>query len=706
MMESLVAKPPLLSGTDVNAKREEIKQYFLHTYTLYEKLFDTINNDEAYYLRPEPLRHPLIFYYGHTAAFFINKLILGKYIDARIDKKIESICAVGVDEMSWDDLNTDHYEWPSVADVRQYRRDVEALVCNIIDTMPLELPIQQHSLAWVILMGAEHERIHVETSSVIMRMLPTSYLTDNGYWAACDESGVAPDNELIAVEESHVVLGKPASNETYGWDNEYGELPVDVASFDTSKYLVSNQEFMAFVDDGGYNTLEYWTEEGQNWLSFTKAEHPRFWFKKGDTWYQRNFMTEMPLPLNWPVEVNYLEAKAFCNWKSKQTQSHVRLPTEAEWQVLRNKMDTDLPDWTEAPGNINLEYFASSMPVNRFETDGVFDVIGNVWQWTESPIDGYPGFNVHPLYDDFSTPTFDGKHNLIKGGSWVSTGNEATRDSRYAFRRHFFQHAGFRYVRSDSADVPVQPMNEFEMDQEISRHLERHYGPGQPALGQLNQNSQITMVDTVLGLIPEVKRTNALDLGCSVGRGAFELAKHFDHVDGIDFTARNIQHSLRLKEQGQVRYAITNEGEIVDFREISIKDIGYADIRDKVDFCQGDAHNLKPLYSGYDLIICNQLLDYLYNPSLFLKIIDQRLNAGGYLAINTAWQWNTGKTERDEWLGGVKINGENYTGIDALTDKLSDRFERVASQEMSSVAPLNARKFDVELTELTIWRLK
>jgi formylglycine-generating enzyme required for sulfatase activity len=79
-----------------------------------------------------------------------------------------------------------------------------------------------------------------------------------------------------------------------------------------------------------------------------------------------------------------------------------------------------------ALGNINLEHYASPCPVDLFKMGEFNDVVGNVWQWTETPITSYPDFKVHPLYDDFSTPTFEGKHNLIKGGSWISTGNEIT----------------------------------------------------------------------------------------------------------------------------------------------------------------------------------------------------------------------------------------------------------------------------------------
>src|SRR5574344_2957955 len=156
------------------------------------------------------------------------------------------------------------------------------------------------------------------------------------------------------------------------------------------------------------------------------------------------------MPWDWPVEVNQLEAEAFCRWKSAQSGLSVQLPCEAEWSLLRQQVPGDQPDWSVAPGNINLEHWASSCPVDHFAQGEFYDLIGNVWQWSSTAIDGFEGFRIHSLYDDFSTPTFDGKHNLIKGGSWISTGNEATLHSRYAFRRHFYQHAGFRYVQSDA----------------------------------------------------------------------------------------------------------------------------------------------------------------------------------------------------------------------------------------------------------------
>ncbi|GHA21985.1 5-histidylcysteine sulfoxide synthase [Oceanisphaera arctica] len=704
-METLaeaVTRTPLLTGTSVEQKREEIQCYFHQTFTLYERLFDCINSDEAYYFFPEPLRHPLIFYFGHTAVFFINKLLLGKYRDSRLDERLESMFAIGVDEMSWDDLNEAHYDWPTVAETRAYRTRVRELVDRLISEMPLTLPITQDSPAWIVLMGIEHERIHLETSSVIMRMLPLQYLDAKPLWADCNESGPAPENALLPVEGDTLTLGKPASAATYGWDNEYGHKTVAVPPFKVAKYLVSNGEYQAFVAAGGYQQPRYWTEEGQRWLDYTGARMPRFWHERNGEYVQRNLWQEMPLPLNWPVEVNYLEAKAFCNWKAEQSDTYVRLPTEAEWTLLRNRLDVDQPDWEQAPGNINLEYHASPCPVNRFEHQGLFDVMGNVWQWTETPIDGFPGFEVHPLYDDFSTPTFDGRHNLFKGGSWISTGNEATRYSRYAFRRHFFQHAGFRYIESDHAEVPVEPVNTYETDALVVQYLEFHYGDSYFNV----PNYPVACVQALLAQTPGLSRGKALDLGCSVGRASFELARHFDHVDGIDFSARFIQQGFQLKESGQTRFAIPTEGELVEFKETSLGELGYAGLADKIDFVQGDACNLKPRFTGYDLIFCGNLIDRLYDPELFLSQVHDRLNTDGYLVLTSPYTWLEEYTPKAKWLGGIKINGENSTTLDGLKATLSERFDLAGQQDIPFVIRETRRKFQHTLAEMTVWKLK
>ncbi len=727
---TLLLDADLHAADPVVAKREAIRRYFHQTCEIYDRLFALIRNDSAYYVRHEPLRHPLIFYFGHPAVFYVNKLTAGRFIPARLDPKLEAMMAVGVDEMSWDDLNTAHYDWPSVEAVRGYRLLVRETVDRFIETMPLELPIAWNSPAWVILMGIEHERIHLETSSVIMRMMPLEDLRrpadlsseERQLWRSCSEAGSPPANEWLPVAGRTVRLGKPATDRTYGWDNEYGVDEVTLPDFRAGRRLVSNAEFLAFVESGGYLDDSFWTEEGKGWLGYTQARHPRFWVERGTGYVQRNLLEEIPLPLDWPVEVNCLEAEAYCAWLAQQTGENVLLPTEAHWHALRadtvaetaGTLEFDQPTWREAPGNINLEKFASSCPVTQFPHGEFADVVGNVWQWTRTPIMPFRGFEVHPLYDDFSVPTFDGRHNLIMGGSWIATGNEALASARYAFRRHFFQHAGFRtIVETPGTEAVTAGSRLYETDGLVTQYLDFHYGDAavgsseEPAGGPLPfgvPNFPKACVEAVMPLVPADRRARCLDIGCSVGRSAFEFARHFDHVDALDFSARFIQSGVRLQDGGEVLYEVPTEGELTTNRTVSLDRLGLVESGPRVVFMQGDACNLKPIYTGYDLVFAGNLIDRLYDPALFLEAIHNRILPGGLLVITSPYTWLEAYTPKDKWLGGRREHGEPLPTQSGLMRLLEPAFEFLHCQNLPFVIRETARKHQHTVAELTAWR--
>ncbi|MFT5045795.1 MAG: hypothetical protein ACI8UP_002769, partial [Porticoccaceae bacterium] len=198
--DSIQARTTLLDQGSVEDKRAEVLEYFHKTCDLYESLFECLKGDDAYYTRANPLRHPLIFYYGHTAVFYINKLNVAKMIDERVDSSLESSLAIGVDEMSWDDLNDRDYQWPTPAKVKQYRDSMRAIVDGFIRTCKISLPISWEDPLWIVMMGIEHERIHLETSSVLVRELPLEMLTDHPVWSTiCRTSAQAPINSLLPV---------------------------------------------------------------------------------------------------------------------------------------------------------------------------------------------------------------------------------------------------------------------------------------------------------------------------------------------------------------------------------------------------------------------------------------------------------------------------------------------------------------------------
>ncbi|MFC5706445.1 5-histidylcysteine sulfoxide synthase [Aeromonas eucrenophila] len=696
-------RTPLLTGEDPEQKRRELLGYFCQTFDLYDSLFDCLADERAWFNKAISLRHPLIFYYGHTAAFFVNKLLAARLIDHRLDPRIEAMVAIGVDEMSWDDLDDTHYDWPKVAQLRAYRGRVRALVVDFIQQMPLTLPIDWQSPAWVILMGTEHERIHLETSSVLIRQLPLAWVRPQSHWPVCEDRchqrDEVPANDLQPVAGGRVRLGK--QDATYGWDNEYGERHIALAPFQASRMLVSNAEYLVFVQAGGYQQPEWWDEEGWGWRLFAGARMPSFWV--GDPaepdQLQLRLMTEqVAMPWDWPAEVNQLEAAAFCRWKSAQTGLPIQLPSEAEWALLREQLAGDQPDWLEAPGNLNLARFASPCPVNACPQGSFFDLVGNVWQWTSTAIDGFEGFKVHPLYDDFSTPTFDGKHSLIKGGSWASTGNEALKSSRYAFRRHFFQHAGFRYLVSRYQEAIT--VNPYETDTLVAQYLDFQYGPTHFGVA----NYAKTLADLAGELCGNHQR--ALDIGCATGRASFELARHFQHVDGVDYSARFIDVALALASQDSFRYAMPVEGDLVEYCEarLSAQDLGSAQA-DRIHFSQGDACNLKPKYDHYDLVLASNLIDRLREPARFLRDIAPRLRSGGLLMLTSPYTWLTDYTPKANWLGGIRENGEALSTHQALQRLLAAEFEELCPpRDVPFVIRETARKYQHTLAQLTVWR--
>lgn len=704
-MTSLFPRTPLLAGAHPDEKRAEVLRYFHATFDRYESLFGVLSCDEAYYRKPITLRHPLIFYFGHTATFFINKFMLAGLINERIDPRLESMFAVGVDEMSWDDLDDTRYDWPTVAEVATYRNKVRAVVDRVIRETPLTLPTGWKDPFWVVLMGIEHERIHLETSSVLMRQHELAFVQPHPAWPPCRDSGAAPVNTLVDIPAGEVRLGRHFDEPVYGWDNEYGLHQATVPPFKASRHLVSNHEFLAFVEDGGYEDDSLWDEEGLGWKRFSRALHPTFWVADAGGWKLRLLAEEVPMPWNWPVETNCLEASAFCRWKARQTGLPVRLPTEDEWQRLYAEAGlSDVAAQQPAAANLHLDHWASSCPVDRFSQGELFDVVGNVWQWCETPIYPYDGFEVHPIYDDFTTPTFDERHNLIKGGSWISTGNEARAASRYAFRRHFFQHAGFRYIVGDAPSAP--PASVYETDALLSQYAEFHYGdevfgvPNFPrALAEIALDAHRRFGNGCF--------LRALDLGCATGRASFELARSFERVVGIDFSARFIQAGMRLASTGSLRYTLPDEGELVSYHERRLDRLGLDKTADRVEFWQGDACNLKEVHAGFDLILAANLIDRLYSPRRFLDDVAHRLQPGGLLVLASPYTWLEEYTRREEWIGGFKQDGESRTTLDGLKDLLGGRFELVQGpQSVPFVIRETRRKHQHTLSELTVWKLR
>ena len=737
--------------------RRQVADYFDNTWTLTEVLFSGLKGEEAFFRPPyHHLRHPMIFYYGHPPALYINKLRVAGLIEKPLNPYFEQLFETGVDEMRWDDMSKNEMLWPSIQEVHVYRQQVYRTVRQVIETHPdLEsghAPITQRHPLWALFMGFEHERIHLETSSVLIHELPLALVQRPVEWPELHLTAEraagsfpprigwdCPANDLIGVPGQSVVLGKPFDWPSYGWDNEYGRRETAIPSFQANRYLISNGEFHAFVTAGGYHEQRYWSETGWAWRSFRNVKWPTFWVPDGPAGlhrYQlRTLFEVIDMPWDWPVEVNYHEAKAYCAWRTKQEGAVCRLPSEAEHQALRDArqraaMFTGVESdpvmrfdgetlLQECGWNLNLAC-GSSRPVDAGQPTeaGFHDVFGNVWQWLEDHFNPLPGAEVHPYYDDFSAPCYDGQHQMILGGSWVSTGDEASIWSRFHFRPHFFQHAGFRLVRDDGnggavrLDQAGSAHQVYEDPQILNEYLLLHYGAAADQMpydfGPCDAvEFPVRCARWLLDATREYQVPNdrALDVGCAVGRSSFELARGYREVLGVDLSRAFIDAADTLRRQGELRYFRKDEGTLgVALNAMIDSTID----RSRVSFRQADACALPAELADFDAVLLANLLCRLPSPKALLgRLGGPRglVKRGGLLAIFSPYSWLEQFTPPGAWLGGYERDGRPLTSAVALSESLTaEGFELLREANLPLVIREHARKYQYIVTHASLWR--
>jgi iron(II)-dependent oxidoreductase len=205
----------------------------------------------------------------------------------------------------------------------------------------------------------------------------------------------------------------------HAFDNEKWAHPVRIAPFAMASRPVTNREYLAFVEEGGYGRDECWTQEGRRWREATGAQAPRNWVREGGEWAMRWFDAQVPLRGDEPVvQVCRHEAEAWCRWAGR------RLPSESEWEfAARNGGREDRYPWGDvmppkAPGlDYRLERPACA-PDPTPAPSGLAMMIGGVWEWTATDFAPYPGFEKD-AYAEYSEPWFH-SHAVLRGGCFAT----------------------------------------------------------------------------------------------------------------------------------------------------------------------------------------------------------------------------------------------------------------------------------------------
>jgi len=316
-----------------------------------------------------------------------------------------------------------------------------------------------------------HEDMHGEALTYTRQTLGDP--APPGAVATPDRAGPLPGD--VEVPGGTFVLGSHP-NAPFLFDNEKWAHPVELAPFRIARAPVTNGEFAEFVEAQGYARDAYWSEEGWAWKERENARQPIYWSKHGvHGWTLRLFDREIPLPEHEPMaHVSWYEARAWCRFAGR------RLPSEAEWEATAaGTPAAGMPAaGTLAAGTLaagasadgsRLAFgkrrypWGQTAPEPRHarldgarlgcadvaahpDGDSAFgcrQMLGNVWEWTSSDFEPFPGFSPD-VYRDYSVPWF-GTHKVLRGGCWATRArlvNNAYRNFFEPWRRDIF--AGFR----------------------------------------------------------------------------------------------------------------------------------------------------------------------------------------------------------------------------------------------------------------------
>lgn len=403
---------------------------------------------EAYYDRPIPERHRNIFYIGHLEAFDWNLLSERTFGLKKFNAEFDRLFAFGIDPVKGGLPSDQPKDWPPVEEILRYKRRVRHELDAALEERLTSSPSREEiPLEMLFNAAIEHRLMHAETFAYMLHQL-----TPDRKMPQPAPKSAAPrpvSHHMVEISAGKVTLGLDREDLAhFGWDNEFEKSRVKVSSFSIDVYCATNGDFLEFMEAGGYENRDLWTEEGCGWLKNREIRHPAFWLWSGAGWHYRTLFGELPLPPDWPVYVSHAEASAFARWKGKS------LPTEAEWHQAAfgtpQGYERPFPWGNQAPerplGNFDFQGWDPA-PVNAHPAGasafGVMDLVGNGWEWTSTTFAPFPGFMAFPFYPGYSADFFDGKHYVLKGGS----ARTAACMLRRSFRNWFQPHYPFVYAK-------------------------------------------------------------------------------------------------------------------------------------------------------------------------------------------------------------------------------------------------------------------
>ncbi|MCW2547682.1 MAG: egtB [Mycobacterium sp.] len=298
-------------------------------------------------------------------------------------------------------------------DAAASRRHLEQVRSRVLERLTGSDPLLDDpggsGAPFVAALVAQHELQHVET------MLATHQLRDglpllSGSALPAGRALRGGLADAVLVPAGPALIGVDAADCPSSLDNERPQRTAELPTFRIGRVPVSVAEWLEFIADGGYDTPRWWSVEGWEHRNREQLVAPLFWSPDGAGGYtRRRFGVTESVPPDEPVQhVDYYEAQAYARWAG------ARLPSELEWEKAAAG--------TRRPANLGGDALRPA-PVGAYPDGasdyGVEQLLGDVWEWTSSPLVPWPGFQPM-IYDNYSAPFFGPDYRVLRGGSWAT----------------------------------------------------------------------------------------------------------------------------------------------------------------------------------------------------------------------------------------------------------------------------------------------
>jgi ergothioneine biosynthesis protein EgtB len=309
---------------------------------------------------------------------------------------------------------------PSLAEIFEYRSHVEAAVNAQWDSLP-------PSARALVELGIHHEQQHQELLLTDILHLFAQNPTFPAYWESPEArtAGEVTVNPLGWVEGPSGVQSIGHDGSEFAFDCEGPRHQVMLRPFAIADRAVTNGEWLAFIDDGGYRDARHWLSDGWAWVQREAINAPLYWQQTDDGWRTFGLGGERTLNMSEPVtHISLYEADAYASWAG------ARLPTEAEWEIVAATQDPNGGHQLDGPGAIQ--------PSSAHQ-DSLF---GNVWQWTGSAYRPYPGFRAaEGAVGEYNGKFMSGQF-VLRGGSCATPRGHM----RASYRNFFYPHQRWQFT--------------------------------------------------------------------------------------------------------------------------------------------------------------------------------------------------------------------------------------------------------------------